>query len=282
MRHLEWKIVRTASVLAAAAALGPVASAQVVIPADFESAGETLNNLFSYFGGVGAYGANPSTAPVHSGNSLEVWADFQPDPIFNIAGFALGSYGISGSDLSVPAGADTFSITIAWEEAQTVQMIVTLREDDNGDGVIDVAAADDEWEAAPIMVQAGTHVYNVALADFADLNEGVGNDAQGFDATGRLGLIIAFESRGSFPGGVIEAPITFNIDHVGLFAGAQEIPEGLGADFDGNGLVDAGDLGALLGSLGVCGGCPADLDGDGTVDAADLAMLLGSWGSAGG
>ena len=56
-------------------------------------------------------------------------------------------------------------------------------------------------------------------------------------------------------------------------------------DIDGNGVVGAADLGALLNAWGpVDPGLPfdplapdADLDGDGEVGAPDLAMLLGSW-----
>ncbi len=48
-------------------------------------------------------------------------------------------------------------------------------------------------------------------------------------------------------------------------------------DLDGNGLVDAADLAALLGSWGGSG--PADFDNSGTVDAGDLATLLGAWGA---
>lgn len=48
------------------------------------------------------------------------------------------------------------------------------------------------------------------------------------------------------------------------------------ADLDGNGRVDAADLGRLLGNWGGPG--EGDLDGDGTVGAADLAILLGAWG----
>ncbi len=49
------------------------------------------------------------------------------------------------------------------------------------------------------------------------------------------------------------------------------------ADLNGNGDVDAGDLGVLLGAWGSAGGA-ADLNGDSAVDAADLATLLGAWG----
>jgi predicted dienelactone hydrolase len=50
------------------------------------------------------------------------------------------------------------------------------------------------------------------------------------------------------------------------------------ADLDGNGMVDAADLAALLNAWGPCAGCPADLDGSGSVDAADLAAMLNAWG----
>lgn len=51
------------------------------------------------------------------------------------------------------------------------------------------------------------------------------------------------------------------------------------ADFDGNGIVNGADLGALLGSWGpVTPGIPVDLSGDGMVNGADLGILLGAWG----
>jgi hypothetical protein len=51
---------------------------------------------------------------------------------------------------------------------------------------------------------------------------------------------------------------------------------GLGpvADLNGDGLVDGGDLGTLLGAWGTAA---ADITGDGTTDGADLALLLGAW-----
>jgi formylglycine-generating enzyme required for sulfatase activity len=50
------------------------------------------------------------------------------------------------------------------------------------------------------------------------------------------------------------------------------------ADIDGNGLVNAGDLGKLLSEWGnPC--CGSDIDGDGQVGAADIAALLSDWGA---
>ncbi len=50
-------------------------------------------------------------------------------------------------------------------------------------------------------------------------------------------------------------------------------------DLDGNAVVNAADLAALLGAWGPNPGHAADLTGDGLVDAADLAGLLGHWGA---
>lgn len=51
-------------------------------------------------------------------------------------------------------------------------------------------------------------------------------------------------------------------------------------DLDGSGLVDGGDLGALLAAWGPCdGGCTiGDIDGDGAVGPNDLGLLVGGFG----
>ncbi|MFM1829999.1 MAG: hypothetical protein RLZZ558_339 [Planctomycetota bacterium] len=51
------------------------------------------------------------------------------------------------------------------------------------------------------------------------------------------------------------------------------------SDLDGNGTVDAADIGAILLAFGNCSGCPADLDGNGTVDAADIGAILLAYGN---
>lgn len=51
-------------------------------------------------------------------------------------------------------------------------------------------------------------------------------------------------------------------------------------DLNGDGLIDGGDLGVMLGAWGHCDdevGCAADLDQDGDVGGADLGILLGMW-----
>ena len=53
-----------------------------------------------------------------------------------------------------------------------------------------------------------------------------------------------------------------------------DLPAVLG-DLDGNGFVNGGDLGMLLGAWGTAG--PGDLNSDGIVNGADLGILLGAW-----
>ena len=46
-------------------------------------------------------------------------------------------------------------------------------------------------------------------------------------------------------------------------------------DLNGDGCVDAADLGTLFAAWGTPAG---DLNGDGTTDASDMGILLGNWG----
>jgi hypothetical protein len=52
------------------------------------------------------------------------------------------------------------------------------------------------------------------------------------------------------------------------------------SDIDGNGIVDAGDIGVLLLAFGNCSGaCPSDIDGNGIVDAGDIGVMLLAFGN---
>jgi hypothetical protein len=51
------------------------------------------------------------------------------------------------------------------------------------------------------------------------------------------------------------------------------------ADLDGDGFVNAADLGLLLARWGCVANCVGDLDGDGAVGASDLKVLLNVWGA---
>ena len=69
---------------------------------------------------------------------------------------------------------------------------------------------------------------------------------------------------------------TVRLDNIAV---ARSAPPVVG-DLNGDGIVDAPDLAALLAAWGPCppkGGCSADLDGDGAVASPDIAVLLSNW-----
>lgn len=82
-------------------------------------------------------------------------------------------------------------------------------------------------------------------------------------------------------------PLTAMLDRDGLLRVAQGVVDRgayefassapAAADLTLDGVVDAADLAALLGSWGACVGCAADLNHDGMVGSDDLAVLLGAW-----
>ncbi len=281
MRHA------TLLALALLAPLAPLAKGQITLPNDFESPSNALAALSSYFGGVADFGTRPSAATIHSGQSLEVWANFQHDRFFRIAGFTVGSFSIARPALNVPANAAYFSLTVRAPESGQLALIVNLVEDDNADGIASFDS-DDNWESDPIMLLPGTNVYNIPLSAFTLANPGSGNDTQNFTTTPAMSVRLTFESRTTFPGGIIERPITFNIDHLGLFASPQTIPApSCVADMDngtGAGTPDGGvTIDDLLFYLAVyAAGAPrADVDNgsstgtpDGGVTIDDLLYYL--------
>jgi hypothetical protein len=50
------------------------------------------------------------------------------------------------------------------------------------------------------------------------------------------------------------------------------------ADVNGDDLVNANDLLAVIGAWGACAGCPADVNNDGSVNVTDLLTVIGAWG----
>ncbi len=64
--------------------------------------------------------------------------------------------------------------------------------------------------------------------------------------------------------------------------GAHQYP--ITPDINGDGVIDAGDIAAMLSSWGACADngsvCSADLDGDGVVASIDLSRVLSQWGRA--
>lgn len=55
-------------------------------------------------------------------------------------------------------------------------------------------------------------------------------------------------------------------------------PPACPVDINGDGIVNADDLGILLGNFGCSGACEGDINEDGTVNADDLGLLLGAFG----
>lgn len=81
----------------------------------------------------------------------------------------------------------------------------------------------------------------------------------------------------SLPTGVNSVTITANVNLGGVSMTGAYVPDSVFGDLDGDGDVNGGDLGLLLGSWGKCVGCPGDLDGDNIVGGGDLGLLLGAW-----
>jgi len=215
----------------------------ITLPDEFESAGSELGRLFSYFGGVASYSTATDPGTVFSGSSCRVTINFRHDNIFRIAGVGIGTLGIDRPAVAVPSAADTFSVTIQSPPQGTLSVKVTVREDDNADGLIDAGADDDQWETASLLLQSGTNVYNFSFAGFTDVNPGTGNDAQNFATVNRMAYFLTFETRAVYPGGMIEVPVSFLIDHVGFYVGSQVIPSPVcEADFNADTFVDSQDF----------------------------------------
>lgn len=257
----------------AASALISTASAQMFFPNDFEPGSPMLDPVSSYFGGVASFGVRPSTQALFSGRSLELWANFQPDVFFNIAGFQVGGLSIPRANLGFAASASTFSVTVKPPATGRLNMIVSIREDDDGDGVLD-SEADDFWESAPILLSTATQVYNIPLSTFTISNPGSGNGVRETGTSPRLGIVLTFETRPTLPGGTVEFPVALQIDHLGIYAGNQTLPTppACPADLDNDGSLSNGgtqdgavDINDLLFFLAAFegGALQGDLDNDG-------------------
>ena len=102
-------------------------------------------------------------------------------------------------------------------------------------------------------------------------------------------LIVNLAVGGWFPGitnpGGITAtlPAAYVVDWIRIYDNGHTILSGPGTetpcpgDLDGDGAVDAADLGLLISAWNTSN-TAADIDGDGNVAAADLGLLVAAWG----
>jgi len=204
---------------------GTPALGQVVIPGEFGTPTETLARLFT-IGGVAGFTVAASDRTVYEGGSLRIDVGFNAGGIFSFSSVGLGALGANGANFGVEPGADTFSVTIDAPSPAVggLRLLVTLRDDDNADGVINLND-DDEWLAGPVTITPGVAVYNIPLAGFSDANPGDGDDVPNFGVGLAGTMILTIETAESMPGGLITQPITMWIDHIGAYAGPQSIPD---------------------------------------------------------
>ena len=82
------------------------------------------------------------------------------------------------------------------------------------------------------------------------------------------------------PSGVDSVRIIATVDlgNVGMSGSYEPPAPDCPGDFNDDGLVDGGDIGALLIAFGPCKACPEDLDGSGMVDGGDIGLFLSYWG----
>ena len=99
-----------------------------------------------------------------------------------------------------------------------------------------------------------------------------------------INLAVGGNFTGIFNSNGITAPLPaeYLIDYVRIYDNGHTILGGSGleedcpADINGDGFVDAADLGLLLAAWGLQGN--TDVNGDGMTDAADLGIVLAAWG----
>lgn len=81
----------------------------------------------------------------------------------------------------------------------------------------------------------------------------------------------------SLPSGVNSVRIIADVNLGGVSMTGAYVPDSVFGDLNGDGRVNAADLGLLIATWGPCKGCSADLNGDGQVNAADLGLLVAAW-----
>ncbi len=264
-------------------AASPIAFAQPTLPADFDAPGQTLDRIFTV-GGVVGFTVSESTQSVFQGGSLQVDIGFNNGGFFSFQSVGLGAQSVSGANFNIQPGADTFSITILAPSPAVggLQLFVTLRDDDNHDAIINLAD-DDEWISDPVPIAPGLGVYNIPLAAFTDANPGEGDDTPNIGSGLAGTMILTLETRESLPAGRITQPITVFLDHGGVFADDQNLPNAGPcniADFaEPLGVLDFSDVLAFLTAFGSQNPAADLAPPTGVFDFTDVIAFLGAFGA---
>jgi len=268
--------------LCAATGFAPHALAQPSIPAEFDTPGATLDRLFTV-GGVTGFIVTESAQSVYQGGSLQVDIGFNDGGFFTFQSVGLGAQAVSAAAFAVQPGADTFSITIQAPAVLSggLRLLVTLRDDDNLDSIIDLND-DDEWLSDPIPLSTGLAVYNVPLAAFTDSNPGDGDDTPNLGSGLAGTMILTIETTESMAGGRLIEPVTLHIDHAGAYLGNQSIPDGGACNVadlaDPLGTLDFSDVLAFLAAFGAQDPAADLAPPTGVFDFTDVIAFLGAFG----
>lgn len=117
--------------------------------------------------------------------------------------------------------------------------------------------------------------------EFDVMGDGFGGESEPIATTGTLppgtyvfslsAMANGFASELSFGDGSCSFDLTLSLCSDG---------NACAGDLDGDGVVDGGDLGQLLGGWGD-GGAAGDLNCDGIIDGADVGILVAGWGNCG-
>lgn len=273
------KLVHRAAMVVSVVSTGTATvQAQPELPSEFDSPSSSLDRLFA-LGGVGSFQVSQSGETIYAGGSYRLDIAFNNSGIFSFSSVGLGVLNSGPGGFATDPAGDTFSITVRTPEPAVGGLVltVTLRDDDNNDGLIDAGDDDDEWISPPIELSPGTAIYNIDLSVFEDFNPGVGNDMPDF-ATGPVGaMLMSFETSTAMPDGRIEIPVTLWIDHAGVYVGEQTLSgNDCFADTNGDGLVSPADFSAWVAAFN--DNTPAcDQNENGSCTPADFSAWVSNY-----
>ena len=169
----------------------------------------------------------------------------------------------------------------SWSEAKPIDETVVFAEGTSDSGIlfIDVPIYNFGWDAS----QAALDLDSVSgLRSGFFVWDGLGDEVTSSPGLLRFGFQTDGVTDGIYAVDLVVRTSDENVPGESTHDSALRLEIEIGADgifgdLNGDGLVDGGDLGLLLGSWGPCKGCPADLDGNGIVNGGDLGLLLGAW-----